>query len=466
ILGLERSGEAERFRKDLGDRMLLWPGSGVPNYGGILSQGLRIAPPEAPVTGYMFGKGVYFADIVFQIGQLLPSSNRRRTAPPCRRCPWKIHPGQNSVGHSAKTVAQRKAQSVMGTSFKSCAMTDMYKLSPYFSEADRQRVDPIPPAELPRFPGGFGSGGKWMRIIVWGPCQDLENAQMALIARLKQQGPSIEKLLQNLRIGPKVQPKASTTPKSEPKSAAAEEGKEKKSGKENKKEARKENKAKAVEAKGGNKPSAQPQKGASAKVDGATWIVKEEKPGAEIGQSLAANVDQGVSQFHAQHTGQLSLSMTPEDQPWVQILAKIAEQRGVLFVGAVRNNTATPKSTIAVAGKDTVTLGNGTYSIVGRISVWKALGALLGVSSFEATDAVHAAHTHQWLLKANQVLENTYFKETLMREASRFLSSRDSLGGHYAASISDLVVFALISKLQNPPSNVELWRSRIKNIGV
>jgi poly [ADP-ribose] polymerase len=25
-------------------------------------QGLRIAPPEAPVTGYMFGKGVYFAD--------------------------------------------------------------------------------------------------------------------------------------------------------------------------------------------------------------------------------------------------------------------------------------------------------------------------------------------------------------------------------------------------------------------
>ena len=24
----------------------------------------RIAPPEAPVTGYMFGKGVYFADMV------------------------------------------------------------------------------------------------------------------------------------------------------------------------------------------------------------------------------------------------------------------------------------------------------------------------------------------------------------------------------------------------------------------
>ena len=30
---------------------------------GILGQGLRIAPPEAPTTGYMFGKGVYFADV-------------------------------------------------------------------------------------------------------------------------------------------------------------------------------------------------------------------------------------------------------------------------------------------------------------------------------------------------------------------------------------------------------------------
>ena len=29
----------------------------------ILAGGLRIAPPEAPVSGYAFGKGVYFADM-------------------------------------------------------------------------------------------------------------------------------------------------------------------------------------------------------------------------------------------------------------------------------------------------------------------------------------------------------------------------------------------------------------------
>lgn len=33
------------------------------DFGGILSQGLRIAPPEAPVSGYAFGKGIYLADI-------------------------------------------------------------------------------------------------------------------------------------------------------------------------------------------------------------------------------------------------------------------------------------------------------------------------------------------------------------------------------------------------------------------
>lgn len=64
IFALERENEAERFRKDLDNHMLLWHGSRLTNWVGILSQGLRIAPPEAPVTGYMFGKGVYFADMV------------------------------------------------------------------------------------------------------------------------------------------------------------------------------------------------------------------------------------------------------------------------------------------------------------------------------------------------------------------------------------------------------------------
>lgn len=62
---VEREGEGERFKQheSNSNRMLLWHGSRITNWGGILSQGLRIAPPEAPSTGYMFGKGVYFADM-------------------------------------------------------------------------------------------------------------------------------------------------------------------------------------------------------------------------------------------------------------------------------------------------------------------------------------------------------------------------------------------------------------------
>ncbi|KAH9855747.1 poly polymerase catalytic domain-containing protein [Lenzites betulinus] len=67
---VEREYETEAWTKagygsmPDGERLLLWHGSRTTNFAGILKQGLRIAPPEAPVTGYMFGKGVYFADVM------------------------------------------------------------------------------------------------------------------------------------------------------------------------------------------------------------------------------------------------------------------------------------------------------------------------------------------------------------------------------------------------------------------
>ena len=66
VFKVDRSGEKRRYKpfKKLHNRQLLWHGSRTTNYVGILSHGLKIAPPEAPVTGYMFGKGIYFADMV------------------------------------------------------------------------------------------------------------------------------------------------------------------------------------------------------------------------------------------------------------------------------------------------------------------------------------------------------------------------------------------------------------------
>lgn len=62
---IERTGEDGRFNPlNLGNRKLLWHGSRFSNFPGILSQGMRIAPPEAPRSGFLFGKGVYFADMI------------------------------------------------------------------------------------------------------------------------------------------------------------------------------------------------------------------------------------------------------------------------------------------------------------------------------------------------------------------------------------------------------------------
>uniref|UniRef100_A0A1A7X6K8 Poly [ADP-ribose] polymerase n=1 Tax=Iconisemion striatum TaxID=60296 RepID=A0A1A7X6K8_9TELE len=63
VFSVDRGRESENFLSQLHNRTLLWHGSRLSNWVGILSKGLRVAPPEAPVTGYMFGKGIYFADM-------------------------------------------------------------------------------------------------------------------------------------------------------------------------------------------------------------------------------------------------------------------------------------------------------------------------------------------------------------------------------------------------------------------
>lgn len=77
VFEVVRDGEPERFAPfvKLPHHRLLWHGSRLSNYVGILSQGIRIAPPEAPVTGYFLGKGAYFADMVSVSGQYLKTTN-------------------------------------------------------------------------------------------------------------------------------------------------------------------------------------------------------------------------------------------------------------------------------------------------------------------------------------------------------------------------------------------------------
>lgn len=66
VYSVAREEEAKKFEpfNKFHNRRMLWHGSRLSNMAGILSKGLRIAPSEAPSTGCMFGKGLYFADCV------------------------------------------------------------------------------------------------------------------------------------------------------------------------------------------------------------------------------------------------------------------------------------------------------------------------------------------------------------------------------------------------------------------
>ncbi|XP_050672145.1 poly [ADP-ribose] polymerase-like isoform X2 [Leptidea sinapis] len=76
IFKVERHGELDRYStyKSFHNRMLLWHGSRLSNIAGILKKGLQIDPPKVKRTGAMFGKGIYFADVVTKSAQYLNTS--------------------------------------------------------------------------------------------------------------------------------------------------------------------------------------------------------------------------------------------------------------------------------------------------------------------------------------------------------------------------------------------------------
>jgi predicted DNA-binding WGR domain protein len=127
VYRLARSGEGARFEKCCGsgeeaaglrNRRLLWHGSRLSNIIGILSQGLRVAPPEAPVSGYMFGKGIYLADMYSKSRGYCSSGSKQEPAYmllceaalgemfPCRQAMYMDQPQQ---GTSSTWGVGRKA---------------------------------------------------------------------------------------------------------------------------------------------------------------------------------------------------------------------------------------------------------------------------------------------------------------------------------------------------------------------
>ncbi len=63
IFRISRKGEEDRLAAcNLDNHMLLWHGTSPTNLISILKRGLLVTPPEAPITGFRFGRGIYTAD--------------------------------------------------------------------------------------------------------------------------------------------------------------------------------------------------------------------------------------------------------------------------------------------------------------------------------------------------------------------------------------------------------------------
>ena len=66
--------------KEVPNHFLLYHGSMMFNFIGILSQGLKIAPPEAPATGYMFGRACTSRTCSIRVSPMPPEATASKRA--------------------------------------------------------------------------------------------------------------------------------------------------------------------------------------------------------------------------------------------------------------------------------------------------------------------------------------------------------------------------------------------------
>lgn len=64
IFTLNKESENKKYREDLDNKVLLFHGSRISNFLGIMAQGLRVQPEGVRRHGNILGRGIYFADSI------------------------------------------------------------------------------------------------------------------------------------------------------------------------------------------------------------------------------------------------------------------------------------------------------------------------------------------------------------------------------------------------------------------
>jgi len=155
----------------------------------------------------------------------------------------------------------------------------------------------------------------------------------------------------------------------------------------------------------------------------------------------------------------LQLECQDVDKNWIGVLSKLAAKQNVEI--AEKSNGS--RVILVKFGSDGVKLSGAPLStpVQGRITVWKTLGALIGLFSY--TDAALSASTHKWLQFAEDFIEGRVSGFDAIRKACFRLAQHDFLAAHDIATLSDFIVCAMIKDAGYLPNNVELWVKRLES---
>ncbi|KAI3381557.1 hypothetical protein SNEBB_008717 [Seison nebaliae] len=110
---IEREDEIRNF-VSMENQKLLWHGSQLSNWAGILGKGLLIAPKEAPKTGSMFDKGIYFADSSSKSANYSFNKSNVGCLILCQVSLGKIYETFSADYNASQTVIKKKCDSLKG----------------------------------------------------------------------------------------------------------------------------------------------------------------------------------------------------------------------------------------------------------------------------------------------------------------------------------------------------------------
>nr|CAD2136488.1 unnamed protein product [Meloidogyne enterolobii] len=159
------------------------------------------------------------------------------------------------------------------------------------------------------------------------------------------------------------------------------------------------------------------------------------------------------------------------DKPLVKLFKIIGLKRNVCFIEIGTNEESVEREGEAISieisyGQKVKINGNG-FDLVGELAIWKFIGSLLGLYSFN--DASVSLKSDKWLLQAS-LLDNTRNNlDELSRQLNSYLGANDFLSSSHAICLADIVLRSRFSKDYQliewnqiaAANNVQIWAKHI-----